>query len=79
MKKNVKYEDALLRLEEIIRSLESGSAELDESLSLFEEGVGLIKLCSEKLDHAEEKVRMLIEAEDGSVTDTPFIKNDNED
>ena len=79
MKKNVKYEDALLRLEEIIRSLESGSAELDESLSLFEEGVGLIKLCSEKLDLAEEKVRMLIEAEDGSVTDTPFIKNDNED
>jgi len=79
MKKNVKYEDALLRLEEIIRSLESGSAELDESLSLFEEGVGLIKLCSEKLDLAEEKVRMLIEAEDGSVTDAPFIKNDNED
>ena len=37
------FEAAIARLEEIVRALESGSAPLDESLALFEEGVGLVK------------------------------------
>ena len=64
------FEEALLRLEEIVRALESGSAPLDESLALFEEGVGLVKLCSARLDSAEQKVRLLSKNADGTVTET---------
>ena len=40
------FESALSRLEEIVRAMESGSAALDSSLALFEEGVGLVKFCT---------------------------------
>ena len=78
MSEKMKYESAVIRIEEIVRLLESGDAELDKSLSLFEEGIGLIKLCNEKLSAAEQRVKMLVEAEDGSVYDMPFVK-ENED
>ena len=63
------FEAALSRLEEIVRRLESGSAPLDESLALFEEGVGLVKLCNARLDSAEQKVRLLSKNPDGTVTE----------
>ena len=50
------FEGALVRLEEITRLLEAGSAPLDESLSLFEEGVRLVRFCNEKLEDAKLKV-----------------------
>ena len=37
------FENAIARLEQIVRALESGSAPLDDSLALFEEGVRLPK------------------------------------
>lgn len=58
--KEITFEAALSRLEEIVRALDSGSAPLDESLALFEEGVGLVKLCSGKLDCAEQRVKILV-------------------
>lgn len=58
--KEITFEAALARLEEIVRALDGGSAPLDESLSLFEEGVRLVKLCSGKLDDAEQRVKILI-------------------
>ncbi len=68
----LKFEQALARLEEIVRALDSGAAPLDESLALFEEGVRLVKLCSEKLDGAEQKVKILVRGEDGSMTEQNF-------
>ena len=62
------FETALSRLEEIVRSMENGSAMLDESLALFEEGVGLVKFCTKALDDAEQKVKLLQKG-DGTVTD----------
>lgn len=50
------FEGALVRLEEITRLLEAGSVPLDESLSLFEEGVRLVRFCNEKLEDAKLKV-----------------------
>lgn len=58
--KELTFETALSRLEEIVRALDGGSAPLDESLALFEEGVGLVKLCSGKLDSAEQRVKILV-------------------
>ncbi len=78
MAKNIKFEDAMERLEEIVRRLESGVPELDESISLYEEAVKLSKLCNEKLEAAEQKVRLLVAAPDGTVTDKAFVGT-NED
>ena len=55
----MKFEDAMTRLEEIVTSLEKGKCDLDESLGLFEEGVSLVKFCTEKLDTAAQKVKFL--------------------
>ncbi len=76
MNKDIKFEEAIEKLDAIVSKLESGSAALDESLSLFEEGVGLIKLCNEKLDKAEQKVKILTESEDGTVCDVPFTSDE---
>ena len=57
--KDVSFEEAMARLEEIVRYLEGGNAPLDKSLEVFEEGVALVKLCNKKLDSAEQKVRFL--------------------
>ena len=63
------FEEAIARLEEIVRMLESGSAPLDESLSLFEEGVRLVKLCHARLDRAEQRVKLLVQNPDGTVSE----------
>ena len=67
--KEMTFESAIARLEEIVRLLESGSAPLDESLALFEEGVGLVKLCNARLDNAEQKVKILVKNPDGTVSE----------
>lgn len=53
------FEQAVERLEEIVRSLEAGKAGLDETLRLYEEGIALVRECNEKLDGAEQKIRTL--------------------
>ena len=70
------FETAIARLEEIVRALEGGNAPLDESLSLFEEGVALVKLCNSRLDAAEQKVKLLTFGEDGTAAevDMPPMK-----
>ena len=67
--KSLTFEAALARLEETAKLLESGSVPLDESLSLFEEGISLVKLCNSKLDAAEQKVVRLKLGDDGSATE----------
>ena len=63
------FEDALKRLEETVKALESGTVPLEESLKLFEEGVALVKLCNGKLDEAEQKVKILRKTADGEITE----------
>ncbi|MBQ2863105.1 MAG: exodeoxyribonuclease VII small subunit [Clostridia bacterium] len=70
------FEAALARLESIVRMLESGNAALDESLSVFEEGIALVKMCNEKLEAAEQKIKILTKAEDGSLVETDFKPSD---
>ena len=66
------FEGALGRLEEIVRALENGNAQLDASLALYEEGVSLVKLCNSQLDAAEQKVKILIAGEDGEPNEQDF-------
>ena len=58
-KKEMTFEEALARLTEIVHRMEEGNAMLDESLALFEEGVGLVRFCTEALNKAEQKVTLL--------------------
>lgn len=57
------FEDALKRLEEIVKILEKAETSLDSSISLFEEGIALKKFCQEKLDSAEKKIKIISEGE----------------
>ncbi|MBQ7010916.1 MAG: exodeoxyribonuclease VII small subunit [Clostridia bacterium] len=60
--KKMSFEEAVARLDKIVRDLENGKAPLSDSLALFEEGVSLVRQCSEELDAAEKKI---IELTDG--------------
>ncbi len=60
--KQMKFEDALKRLEEIVDVMEKGELSLDETVSMFEEGIELSQLCQKKLDEAEKKVQILLNA-----------------
>ena len=70
--KDINFEEAMTRLEGEVKKLESGNMTLDESIAAFEEAVKLIRICNEKLENAERRVRILTEAADGSITDVPF-------
>lgn len=74
-KEKPSFEDALLRLEEIVKMLENGKAPLDESLSMFEEGVALVKLCGKHLDQAEQKIQLLVKNEQGEYHEEPFTNS----
>ena len=73
MDNNVTFEQALARLEEIVRMLESGSAPLDRSLELFEEGVGLVKMCNGRLDNVEQRIKILSKNEAGENVEKDFV------
>jgi exodeoxyribonuclease VII small subunit len=66
------FEDSLKKLESIVDRLEKGDLSLEESLKLFEEGVGLSTACKKELEDAEGKVEMLIKQRDGSLKREPF-------
>jgi exodeoxyribonuclease VII small subunit len=66
------FEQAMGRLNEIVRTLEKGDSPLNESLALFEEGAGLVSACQKELDEAEQKVVKLRKGADGQPEETPF-------
>jgi len=76
-KEKLSFEEASAKLDEIVRQLERGDCPLDKSLALFEEGVGLIKICSAMLEKAEQKVTILQKSnETDSVKEIIFDDDD---
>lgn len=69
---DLKFEDCLARLEQIVIALEAGNLPLDESLKVFQEGVTLARQCSRYLDDAERRIEMLAKDETGATTTRPF-------
>lgn len=65
------FEDSLSKLESIVSQLESGDLPLERALEIFEEGVGLARLCQSHLAEAERKVEMLLR-ERGELKTMPF-------
>ena len=64
--KEIRFESAVKRLEEIVNKLEAGDLSLDDSIKLFEEGVKLYQICLKRLDEAEKKVEILLKDKDGN-------------
>ena len=71
----VRFEEALKQLEAIVSRLELGDLPLEEALSIFEEGIRLTKLCSQRLNEAERRVNILVRSADsatGGLEERPF-------
>lgn len=66
------FESAMRRLEEIVKTLESGELPLASLLEMYEEGVKLQNFCQEKLDEAERKVEILVRKSEGALERKPF-------
>jgi exodeoxyribonuclease VII small subunit len=69
---DLKFEAALQRLEQIVDQLEAGNLTLEESLQVFEEGVGLARRCGKYLDDAEKRIELLTRDETGVLKTTPY-------
>jgi len=64
---SMKFEEAMLELEETVKKLESGETTLEESMELFEKGVKLSRVCQKLLSEAQLKVTKLIAESDSEV------------
>ena len=70
--KEISFEAAMVRLEEIVGKLEGGKVSLDASLELYEEGIALVRFCSDTLDKAEKKIKIVKTGSDGTKTEEDF-------
>jgi exodeoxyribonuclease VII small subunit len=68
----ISFEVAMAQLEEIVGKLESGDITLDESMSLFTEGMRLSKICNAKIEEIEHKITMLVSDEKGGLHEVEF-------
>ena len=66
------FEENMIRLEQIVRTLEKGDAPLEESLKLFQEGTQLVASCGKLLDEAEMQVTKIVTQADGSPAEEVF-------
>ncbi len=73
-----KFEDALEKLENIVREMEKGEMPLDSALKSFEEGIRLIRFCSTKLEDTQRRVEQLLEKEN-SLQINNFQGEDNDE
>ena len=62
------FEESLVRLETIVKELESGSVALDDAINKFTEAMNISKSCNEKLKNAEENVNKILK-ENGKLED----------
>ncbi len=62
------FEDALKRLEEIVRTLEKGEAPLDRSIELYQEGDRLKRHCEARLRDAQARIEQIALGSDGQPT-----------
>lgn len=79
-KKDLSFEQAVSRLEEIVAALESGEPSLEQAIALFEEGTALSRFCQESLTAAQGKIEKLVETARGLTTQeieiSPDVEND---
>lgn len=72
MEDNKSFEETLEELELIAKNLENGDLKLDDAIEAFEKGIKLSKECTKKLDEAEKKINILVQNEEGKLTEEKF-------
>ena len=70
--KEMKFENALAKLEKTVEELESEEVSLEDSLKKFEEGINLVRFCSRKLEEVEKKIEILVKEQGGETKKEPF-------
>ena len=68
----VKFEEALKKLEKIVDDLEKGDISLDEALKKYQEGIELSRICSGRLEAAKKKIETLVKNKKGEFELKPF-------
>ena len=68
----IKFEKAMDRLEKIVEELEKGELDIDKSLGIFEEGIKMSRVCSKKLNEAEQKIEKLTRNNKGELVTDMF-------
>ncbi|MFH1539973.1 MAG: exodeoxyribonuclease VII small subunit [bacterium] len=64
-KKKDDFEENLARLEKIVERIENAEVGLEETLRIFEEGIGIAKDCQKILEDAELKITKLVDSDGG--------------
>jgi exodeoxyribonuclease VII small subunit len=68
----IKFEEALKKLEKIVGDLENGDLSLDEALKKYQEGIELSRLCNQRLENARKKIDVLAKNKKGELELKPF-------
>lgn len=68
----ISFEDAIEKLESIVKQLEKGDLPLEESLLQFSEGVALSEICLRKLNKAEVEMDKIIQEKEGDFIELPL-------
>lgn len=71
--KNLSFEEAITRLENIVRELESGRIKLDDAVNAYEKAMSLKQLCENKLKAAQLKIEKIEINNDDKVTSSEFV------
>ena len=74
----LKFDESLQRLEEVVREMEGEELPLEESLAKYREGIGLARSCLKKLEAAEKKIEVLQKTAAGKLEAQPFIDKEGE-
>ena len=75
----IKFEEALKKLEKIVTELEKGELSLDEALKKYQEGIELSRACSQRLDNAKKKIDLLVKNKKGEFELKPLDETKTEE
>jgi exodeoxyribonuclease VII small subunit len=77
-KQPIRFEEAMLDLEEVVKKLETGEVPLEDAISLYKKGMELSSFCHEKLQNAEKQLISIIDQNDNKVEFNP-VQGTNKD
>lgn len=72
-KKKLTYEEAIIKLENIIRDLENEDSSLAESMEKFKEGIDLYNYCNDLITKAEGEVKVILKEDNGQIEEAEFL------
>lgn len=67
----IRFEEAMLKLEEVVKKLETGDVPLEDAITLYKEGMELSAFCQGKLQHAEKQLMSIIDQDGQKETFVP--------